>query len=86
MIAFPNSQYETYGPVIKCYLFSFFHGVTGNGTDTQWCFSQVKGTLDDEITDGKYISYFQHVLQTAACLKQLLTAQHEKNGKEDAST
>jgi len=30
--------------------------MTGNGTDTQWCFSQVKGTLDDEITDADVIS------------------------------
>jgi hypothetical protein len=25
---------------------------TANG-EIQWCFSQVKGTLDDEITEGK---------------------------------
>nr|CAD7424314.1 unnamed protein product [Timema monikensis] len=24
-----------------------------NGGDTQWCFSQVKGTLDDDVTEGK---------------------------------
>ncbi|KAF2353673.1 WD40 repeat [Trinorchestia longiramus] len=30
--------------------------MAGNGPDTQWCFSQVKGTLDDEITDADVIS------------------------------
>lgn len=30
--------------------------MAGNGADTQWCFSQVKGTLDDEITDADVIS------------------------------
>nr|CAD7574652.1 unnamed protein product [Timema californicum] len=27
--------------------------MAGNGGDTQWCFSQVKGTLDDDVTEGK---------------------------------
>lgn len=26
--------------------------VTGN-SDIQWCFSQVKGTLDDDVTEGE---------------------------------
>jgi hypothetical protein len=25
--------------------------ISGNG-EIQWCFSQVKGTLEDEVTDG----------------------------------
>ena len=25
-----------------------------SSTDIQWCFSQVKGTLDDDVTEGKY--------------------------------
>lgn len=27
--------------------------ITGNG-DIQWCFSQVKGTLEDDVTEGKF--------------------------------
>jgi len=27
--------------------------LTGNG-EIQWCFSQVKGTLDDDVTEGKF--------------------------------
>ena len=23
-------------------------------SDIQWCFSQVKGTLDDDVTEGEY--------------------------------
>jgi serine/threonine-protein phosphatase 2A regulatory subunit B len=28
----------------------------GNG-EIQWCFSQVKGTLDDDVTEGKFLSH-----------------------------
>ena len=31
------------------WIFDFFAG----SSDIQWCFSQVKGTLDDDVTDGK---------------------------------
>lgn len=31
-----------------------FRSVLGNG-EIQWCFSQVKGTLDDDVTEGKFI-------------------------------
>lgn len=31
----------------------------GNG-DIQWCFSQVKGTLDDDVTEGRF--YFPYPL------------------------
>jgi len=27
--------------------------ITGNG-DIQWCFSQVKGTLEDDVTEGEF--------------------------------
>ena len=26
-----------------------------SSSDIQWCFSQVKGTLDDDVTEGKTI-------------------------------
>ena len=26
---------------------------SGNGGDIQWCFSQVKGTLEEDISEGK---------------------------------
>ena len=25
----------------------------GNGGDIQWCFSQVKGTIEEDVTEGK---------------------------------
>ncbi len=35
----------------------FLEGGGGNGVggsdETQWCFSQVKGTIEDEVADGK---------------------------------
>lgn len=30
--------------------------ISGNG-DIQWCFSQVKGTLDDDVTEGKFLKF-----------------------------
>lgn len=30
-----------------------FSRITGNG-DIQWSFSQVKGTLEDDVTEGKF--------------------------------
>lgn len=30
--------------------------ISGNGGETSWCFSQVKGTLEDEVTDADLIS------------------------------
>ena len=27
-------------------------------SDIQWCFSQVKGTLDDDVTEGKITPFF----------------------------
>ena len=27
-------------------------------SDIQWCFSQVKGTLDDDVTEGKITLFF----------------------------
>ena len=34
--------------------FSYF--IVGNG-DIQWCFSQVKGTLEDDVTEGNYLFF-----------------------------
>ena len=28
-------------------------GIVSGSSDIQWCFSQVKGTLDDDVTEGK---------------------------------
>ena len=33
--------------------------VSGN-SDIQWCFSQVKGTLDDDVTEGGFLSNDHH--------------------------
>ena len=33
--------------------------VSGN-SDIQWCFSQVKGTLDDDVTEGEFLSSDHH--------------------------
>lgn len=32
-------------------------------SDIQWCFSQVKGTLDDDVTEGKPLD-FDHILKS----------------------
>ena len=29
------------------------YSVSGSG-EVQWCFSQVKGTVDDDVTEGKF--------------------------------
>uniref|UniRef100_A0A8I5N5K5 Uncharacterized protein n=1 Tax=Papio anubis TaxID=9555 RepID=A0A8I5N5K5_PAPAN len=36
----------------KFSLRSMFHGA-GGGNDIQWCFSQVKGAVDDDVAEGK---------------------------------
>jgi len=30
-------------------------GAAGGEDEIQWCFSQVKGTIEDEVTDGKFL-------------------------------
>uniref|UniRef100_A0A3P9NSK3 Uncharacterized protein n=1 Tax=Poecilia reticulata TaxID=8081 RepID=A0A3P9NSK3_POERE len=30
-------------------------GPGGGSSDVQWCFSQVKGAMDDDVAEGKYI-------------------------------
>lgn len=30
-----------------------FLGAGGGGNDIQWCFSQVKGAVDDDVAEGK---------------------------------
>ena len=30
----------------------------GNGGEVQWCFSQVKGTLEEDISEGKGNNYY----------------------------
>jgi hypothetical protein len=39
-------------------------------SDIQWCFSQVKGTLDDDVTEGK-IKLFLLLFRTWNSLAQL---------------
>lgn len=34
---------------------SSFIFVSGNGGEVQWCFSQVKGTIEEEVTEGKFL-------------------------------
>lgn len=29
-------------------------GAGGGGNDVQWCFSQVKGAIDDDVAEGKF--------------------------------
>jgi hypothetical protein len=33
----------------------------GGGNDFQWCFSQVKGALDEDVAEGKSSFPFQHI-------------------------
>ena len=40
----------------KCQQF-FSYLVLGNGGDIQWCFSQVKGTVEEDVTEGELPSY-----------------------------
>lgn len=30
-----------------------FSGAGGGGNDVQWCFSQVKGAIDDDVAEGE---------------------------------
>ena len=30
-----------------------------DGGEVQWCFSQVKGTLDEDLTEGKILKFFK---------------------------
>ncbi len=30
-------------------------GAGGGGNDVQWCFSQVKGAIDDDVAEGEYL-------------------------------
>ena len=49
MIAYVIGYCYRYGTFYLAYLCN-----AGN-SDIQWCFSQVKGTLDDDVTEGKYL-------------------------------
>ena len=35
------------------YLVCFLFPGAGGGNDIQWCFSQVKGAVDDDVAEGK---------------------------------
>lgn len=39
--------------IIDVLLFSVVPGAGGGGNDVQWCFSQVKGAIDDDVAEGK---------------------------------
>lgn len=39
-----------------CVLFAA--GAGGGGNDVQWCFSQVKGAIDDDVAEGKCLLSF----------------------------
>ena len=45
--------------------FSILDDTMAGSSDIQWCFSQVKGTLDDDVTEGKT----QSVTSTPETLK-----------------
>lgn len=34
-------------------MFVFRAGAGGGNSDVQWCFSQVKGAIDDDVAEGK---------------------------------
>ena len=34
--------------------FYYYNSNFSGSSDIQWCFSQVKGTLDDDVTEGDY--------------------------------
>lgn len=40
---------------VNFYIFLVSHFSTGNG-EASWCFSQIKGALDDDVTDADIIS------------------------------
>lgn len=33
-------------------------GAGGGGNDVQWCFSQVKGAIDDDVAEGECFLFF----------------------------
>jgi len=37
--------------------------IVSGSSEIQWCFSQVKGTLDDDVTEGKKTSIRHFYLQ-----------------------
>lgn len=39
---------------------SFVFCFAGGGGEIPWCFSQVKGTIEDEVADGKCSHYISH--------------------------
>lgn len=51
-------------------------GAGGGGNDMQWCFSQVKGAIDDDVAEGKCVCvcvFF--IFNCMFVLKKLLTNQ-----------
>lgn len=41
--------------------FDSFQGV-GGGNDFQWCFSQVKGAIDEDVAEGEFTQINTHLL------------------------
>ena len=33
----------------------------GGGGEIPWCFSQVKGTIEDEVADGEFVYVYMHL-------------------------
>ena len=54
---FFSGKYNIYAIINVDLLF-----VPGNGGDLQWCFSQVKGTIEEDVTEG-----ITETLQSFAC-------------------
>lgn len=40
--------------------------------NVQWCFSQVKGAMDDDVAEGKFLSLFRAVVSILNGLKATL--------------
>ena len=49
-IWFKKKNYKKNSGCYSCELLS------GNGGEIQWCFSQVKGSIEEEVADGKFPS------------------------------
>uniref|UniRef100_A0A665XD09 Serine/threonine-protein phosphatase 2A 55 kDa regulatory subunit B n=1 Tax=Echeneis naucrates TaxID=173247 RepID=A0A665XD09_ECHNA len=67
------------------YCFVFFTGVAG-GNDFQWCFSQVKGAIDEDVAEADIIStvefnYSGELLATGDKGGRVVIFQHEQESK-----
>lgn len=45
------------GACVKTWVVFVCAGPGGGSSDVQWCFSQVKGAMDDDVAEGKSLFY-----------------------------